>query len=50
VPGPYDVTRQELAQLLADQPGYRSGQVWDGLHRRLARPEEMTDLPAELRF
>jgi len=49
VPGPYDVTRQELAQLLADQPGYRSGQVWDGLHRRLARPEEMTDLPAELR-
>ena len=49
MPGPYDVTRQELAQLLADQPGYRSGQVWDGLHRRLARPEEMTDLPAELR-
>ncbi|HVX22500.1 MAG TPA: 23S rRNA (adenine(2503)-C(2))-methyltransferase RlmN [Acidimicrobiales bacterium] len=45
----YDVTRDELADLLADQPAYRAGQVWDGLHRRALRPAEMTDLPLALR-
>ena len=45
----YDVTREQLADLLADQPGYRAGQVWDGLHRRALRPAEITDLPAALR-
>jgi 23S rRNA (adenine2503-C2)-methyltransferase len=49
VPGPYDVTRSELAALLADQPAYRTGQVWEGLYGRLARPEEMTDLPLAVR-
>ena len=28
---------------------YRAGQVWDGLHRRLREPAELTDLPAALR-
>jgi 23S rRNA (adenine2503-C2)-methyltransferase len=50
VPAPYDLTRDELAGLLADEPSYRVGQVWDGLHRRVRRPEEMTDLPAALRL
>jgi len=45
----YDVTRDELADLLADQPGYRVRQVWDGMYRRALRPAEMTDLPLPLR-
>jgi 23S rRNA (adenine2503-C2)-methyltransferase len=49
VPGPYDVSRDELANMLADEPAYRARQVWDGLHRRALRPAEMTDLPAALR-
>ena len=45
-PGPYDLSRAGLAALLAGEPAYRARQVWDGLHRRALRPEEMTDLPA----
>jgi 23S rRNA (adenine2503-C2)-methyltransferase len=45
----YDVTRDQLATLLAGEPDYRLRQVWDGLHRRTLRPQEMTDLPAALR-
>ena len=32
-----------------DEPPYRVRQVWDGLHARVRRPEEMTELPAALR-
>lgn len=46
---PYDLTRAELAALLADQPEYRVRQVWDSLHVRVQRPEEMTELPVALR-
>ena len=49
MPGPYDLERHELDELLADQPAYRARQVWAGLHERLARPEEQTDLPKALR-
>ena len=49
MPGPYDVNREELAELLADQPPYRVRQVWDGLHTRVVPPEEMTELPTSLR-
>jgi 23S rRNA (adenine2503-C2)-methyltransferase len=49
VGGPYQLSRDELADVLGDQPSFRTGQVWDGLHRRTLRPAEMTDLPAELR-
>ncbi len=45
----YGVDRDTLVELLADQPGYRVGQVWDGLHRRLLDPLAMTDLPLRLR-
>ncbi|MEZ5142067.1 MAG: 23S rRNA (adenine(2503)-C(2))-methyltransferase RlmN [Acidimicrobiales bacterium] len=45
----YDVDRDALGELLADQPRYRVDQVWDGLHRRAADPTEMTNLPKGLR-
>jgi 23S rRNA (adenine2503-C2)-methyltransferase len=49
VPAPYDLERADLEALLVNEPAYRSRQVWDGLHARVLRPEEMTDLPAGLR-
>jgi 23S rRNA (adenine2503-C2)-methyltransferase len=49
VPAPYDLQREELDLILGGQPAFRSRQVWDGLHARVLRPEEMTDLPATLR-
>jgi 23S rRNA (adenine2503-C2)-methyltransferase len=48
-PGPYGIGRAELDELLAGEPRYRSAQVWEGLHRRADRIEEMTDLPKALR-
>lgn len=45
----YDISRDDLAALLAGEPAYRVRQVWDGLHRRFADPEAMTDLPRGLR-
>lgn len=47
--GRYDTTREELGALLADEPAYRVRQVWDGLYRRAAGFEELTDLPRSLR-
>ena len=49
MPAPYDVTRKELELLLAGESPYRARQVWDGLHLRVQRPEDMTDLPVGLR-
>ena len=49
MPAPYDLTREELAVILDGEPAYRARQVWDGLHVRVRRPEEMTELPAALR-
>jgi 23S rRNA (adenine2503-C2)-methyltransferase len=49
VPSRYEVDPDALAALLADQPGYRVRQVWDGLYKRLLGPEQMTDLPKSLR-
>jgi 23S rRNA (adenine2503-C2)-methyltransferase len=48
-PSRYDLDRDALAELLADQPSYRVKQVWAGLHERLAEPEDLTDLPKALR-
>jgi 23S rRNA (adenine2503-C2)-methyltransferase len=48
-PSPYDLSQQELARLLEGEAPYRVRQVWDGLHTRVRRPEEMTELPAALR-
>jgi 23S rRNA (adenine2503-C2)-methyltransferase len=49
VPAPYDLTQEDLAGLLVGEPAFRSRQVWEGLHRRVQRPEEMTELPESLR-
>jgi len=49
VPAPYDLSRAELEGLLAGERAFRLRQVWDNLHTRVLRPEEMTDLPATLR-
>jgi 23S rRNA (adenine2503-C2)-methyltransferase len=39
----------ELAQLLEGEPSYRVRQVWGGLHVRVLRPSEMTELPLGVR-
>lgn len=49
VPGPYDLSQDDLAALLDDEPSFRIRQVWDGLYRRVLRPRDMTDLPIGLR-
>lgn len=41
--------RDELDGLLANEPRYRSEQVWRGLWERGVRPADMTDLPKSLR-
>jgi len=45
----YDVSRDDLAALLAGEPSYRVGQVWSALWQRGAWPDEMTELPKGLR-
>jgi 23S rRNA (adenine2503-C2)-methyltransferase len=45
----YDITREQLAELLSDTPRYRVDQVWSGLYTRLGEPESWTDLPKSLR-
>ena len=45
----YDLGRDDLAALLINEPSYRVAQVLDGLHRRLAEPGELTELPKRLR-
>jgi 23S rRNA (adenine2503-C2)-methyltransferase len=49
MPAPFDLTREELAVVLDGEPAYRLRQVWDGLHVRAQRPEDMTELPTALR-
>ncbi|MGQ0616373.1 MAG: 23S rRNA (adenine(2503)-C(2))-methyltransferase RlmN [Acidimicrobiia bacterium] len=48
-PTRYDFDLVGLSELLADEPAYRARQTFDGLHRRLADVEELTDLPKGLR-
>ncbi len=49
MPGPYDLSRDQLATLLAGEAPYRVGQVWDGLYRRTLPVAELTDLPMAMR-
>jgi 23S rRNA (adenine2503-C2)-methyltransferase len=49
VPTPYDLTAEELGDLLEGEPAFRGRQVWAGLHERALRPDEMTELPLSLR-
>jgi 23S rRNA (adenine2503-C2)-methyltransferase len=52
-PTRYDLDRESLGSVVAGvapgQPRYRVDQVWDGMHRRLLAPEELTELPRPLR-
>ncbi len=45
----FDVTRDDLADVLVGQPRYRVDQVWMGLYGQLATPAELTALPKVLR-
>lgn len=45
----YQVSRDDLGELLAGEPRYRIDQVWTGLYEQLAAPDEMTALPKALR-
>ncbi|MDQ1413393.1 MAG: rRNA (adenine2503-C2)-methyltransferase [Acidimicrobiaceae bacterium] len=49
MPGPYDLSQDQLAGLLDGEPAYRVRQVWDGLYRRALPVTELTDLPRALR-
>jgi 23S rRNA (adenine2503-C2)-methyltransferase len=49
VPTRYDLDREGLGALLADQPRYRVDQVWDGLYRQGRDPDAITNLPLALR-
>ena len=45
----YDLTLPGLAALVAGEPEYRAGQIWDGLYRHGVAPGELTTLPKALR-
>lgn len=45
----HDLSRQQVAGLLAGEPAYRVSQVWDGLHRQGRDLGELTTLPLSLR-
>ena len=45
----YDVSRDQLAARLVDQPRYRLDQVWSGLYEQLGDPQDWTNLPTSLR-
>ena len=49
MPGAFDVSRDELAELLAGEPRFRTEQVWRGIWERGELPPDMTDLPKSLR-
>jgi 23S rRNA (adenine2503-C2)-methyltransferase len=49
MPSRFDVTRDELAALLAGEPRYRVDQVWRGWYEQLAATDELTNLPKGLR-
>jgi 23S rRNA (adenine2503-C2)-methyltransferase len=49
MPGPYDLDRGGVADLLAGEPAYRVDQLWRGLYEDGRRPAEMTNLPRVLR-
>jgi 23S rRNA (adenine2503-C2)-methyltransferase len=49
VPGRYDITREELADLLPGEPDYRVDQVWHWLYDRGADVDHMTNLPKRIR-
>ena len=49
MPTRYDVSREELTELLDGTPRYRVDQVWSGLYEQITDPEDWTNLPKALR-
>jgi len=45
----YDLSREQIAGLLAGHPRYRTEQLWRALWERGAWPEDMSELPKDLR-
>lgn len=45
----YDLSRDELAAMLSDQPAYRVDQLWRGLYTDLLDPADVSTLPKGLR-
>ena len=45
----YDLSQDDLAELLDGEPAYRLRQLYEGLHAQLAEPSELTSLPLALR-
>lgn len=45
----YDVSREELGELLGDAPRYRVDQVWNGLYEQFSEPSDWTNLPKAMR-
>lgn len=45
----YELSEETLSELLAGEPPYRVRQVWQSLHARAQRFEEMSELPKALR-
>ncbi len=48
-PSLYDLSRQELSELLAGEPSYRLDQVWEGLYRQRRPLADITNVPLDLR-
>jgi 23S rRNA (adenine2503-C2)-methyltransferase len=48
-PTRYDVSREQLAELLHGTPRYRVDQVWSGLYEQFTDPADWTNLPKALR-
>ena len=43
------LSRNELKEILSDQPKYRVEQIWKGIYEQQLRPSEITTLPKNLR-
>jgi 23S rRNA (adenine2503-C2)-methyltransferase len=48
-PTRYDLTRDQLGEVLHSEPRYRLDQLWNGLYTQLADPVDITNLPKALR-
>ena len=47
--GRYDLSREDLAGVLGSEPPYRVDQIWEGLYKQLAGPQDLSVLPRGLR-
>ncbi len=46
---PWDLNKEEIADLLSSEPRYRIDQLWHGLHHEGQPPETISSLPIKLR-